>query len=211
MSSRFNLFITLFVGFWLVWIVLAARAMGREFKLADRFKWIAVVIPFLIVVGISGFLATALSAAGVLDLPPSREWPAGYVRGVVTAADGKYIVPLPPAGRVQLYDPQWHFIRGWNVDAGGGDFKVEYSPNGLIEVFTQRGAFHYSFTEDGSLISTAGILPESFDSLPCGESVLVPTSPLLWVFSSPWLSWGTALIGIIGLTILMKSTAHCST
>jgi len=102
MSSLFNLFIALFAGFWLF---LAARGMARQFKQADRFKWIVAGMYFLIFIGASGFFAAALSATGVFKLPTSREWLAGYVSGVVTAADGKYIVPLVPSGRVQLYDP----------------------------------------------------------------------------------------------------------
>jgi hypothetical protein len=201
MGSLFGLFLALFAGFWLF---LAGRGMAREFKKTDRFKWIVAVMYLLILVGASGFFAAALSATGVLKLPTSREWPAGYVSGVVTAADGKYIVPLVPSGRVQLYDSQWHFIRGWNVDAGGGDFKVQYSPDGVIEVFTARGEHHYSFTEDGHLISSTRILPNSLSSLPKGQSVVVPTSPLLWVFSSPFLSWGVMVIGFVGMAILKK-------
>jgi hypothetical protein len=201
MGSRFGLIAALFAGFWLS---LAVRGMAREFKRANRFKWIVGTMYFLILIGASGFFAAALSATGVLKLPTSREWPAGYASGVVAAADGKYIVPLVPSGRVQLYDSQWHFIRGWNVDAGGGDFKVQYSPDGVIEVFTARGEHHYSFSEDGRLIASTTILPESFSSLPKGQSVVVPTPPLLWVFSSPFLSWGVAVIGFVGMAILKK-------
>lgn len=172
--------------------------MGRPFK------WIVGVTYFLILIGASGFFATALSAVGILKLPCSREWPAGYVSGVVTELDGKYIVPLVPSGRVQLYDSQWHFIRGWNVDAGGGDFKVQCSPDGLIEVFTARGEHHFSFSEDGRLIASTTILPGVFSGLPKGQSVVVPTSPLLWVFSSPFLSWAVMVIGFVGMAILKK-------
>jgi hypothetical protein len=117
----------IFVGFWLFW---ATRAMAHAFKRSGRLKWIEAVLYCLFLVGVTGFSATALSAMGVLELSSSREWPAGYVRGVVTTADGKYIVPLAPPGRIQLYDPEWHFIRGWNVDAGGGNFKVQCSLTG---------------------------------------------------------------------------------
>jgi hypothetical protein len=85
-----------------------------------------------------------------------------------------------------------------------GDFKVQYSPDGVIEVFRARGEHHYSFTEDGHLISSTRILPNSFSSLPKGQSVVVPTSPLLWVFSSPFLSWGVMVIGFVGMAILKK-------
>lgn len=204
MSSLFNLFIVLFAGFWLF---VVSRDLARQFKRGNRFRWIVATLSFLVLIGAGGFFAAALSAMGVIKLPASREWPAGYVSGVVTTGHGDYIVPLVPSGRVQLYDAQWHFIRGWNVDAAGGDFKVEYSPEGLIEVFTARGSHHYSFTEEGRLIVPARILPETFASLPRGESVAVPTSALLWVFSSPFLSWGVAVIGFIGLAVLKKIDA----
>jgi hypothetical protein len=109
-----------------------------------------------------------------------------------------------PSGRIQLYDPQWHFIRGWNVDTGGGNFKVQYSPDGVIEVFTEKRAQHFSFTQDGHLVATERIPQESFSSLPTGETVVVPTALLVWVFSTPFLSLGVAVIGSIGLAILKK-------
>ena len=91
-------------------------------------------------------------------------------------------------------------LEGWH----GGNFKVQCSANGVIEVFTARGEHHYSFAQDGHLIGSES-LPEPFSSLPNeGQSVVVPTSPLLWVFSSPFLSWGVALLGFAGLAILKK-------
>jgi hypothetical protein len=201
MGPPFGLFLALFA---IVWLFLAARGSAREFRRANRFKWTVAVMYFLILVGASGFFAAALSANGVLKLPFYREWPAGYVGGVVTTVDGKYIVPLVPSGRVQLYDPHWQFIRGWNVAAEGGDFKTQHSPNDLIEVFTARGEHHYSFDEYGHLIASMRVPPEYFSSLPKSESVVVPTSLFLWPFSSPFLSWGVTVIGFVGLSILRK-------
>src|SRR4029077_3818094 len=115
----------------------------------------AALMSLLIFVGGSCVLASSLSAMRPLRLPPSREWPAGYVwTGVVTTAEGKHVVPLLPAGRVQIYDSEWHFIRGWSVDAWGGHFNVRCPSKGVIEVFTMRGERHYSFTEEGVLISS---------------------------------------------------------
>jgi hypothetical protein len=61
-----------------------------------------------------------------------------------------------------------------------------------------------TFTEDGYLIASTTALREALSALPQGQSVVVPTSPLLWVFSSPFLSWGVALIGFAGIVILRK-------
>jgi hypothetical protein len=201
MGSFFGLFVAVFAG---VWLFLLARGMAREFKRTEQSKWILGLAYFLILVGASGFFAAALSASGVLRLPTSFEWPAGYVSGVVRAADGDYIVPLIPSGRIQLYDPNWHFIRGWQVDAEGGEFKVQGSPDGMIEVFTARGEHHYSFTKDGLLIASTRVLPELFYRLPKARSVTVPTSPLSWIFSSPFISWGVMAIGFAGVAILKK-------
>jgi hypothetical protein len=199
-----NLFGLLMAAFSAFWMFLCARGLARALRAPDRAKWIVGLTYLLVLVGAGGFFASALSATGIIKLPSSYEWPVGYVRGVVTTADGKHIVPLMPSGRLQIYDTQWHFMRGWNVDAGGGDFKVECSSDGRIEVFTARGERHYSFTEDGHLVASTRILPETFASLPSDDSVVVPTPPLLWVFSSPFLSWGLAVIGFVGLAILKK-------
>lgn len=201
MHNPFGLFLALFAAFWLF---LAARGMAKELNAPERTKWIKGTMYLLILIGAGGFFAAALSATGVIKLPPAYEWPAGYVRGVVSTGDGKHIVPLTPSGRLQIYDSHWHFIRGWNVDAGGGEFKVQCSSNDEVEVFTARGEHHYSFTQDGRLLSSEG-LSQPFASPPNeGQSVVVPTSTLLWIFSSPFLSWGVAVVGFVGLAVLKK-------
>lgn len=200
MRNYFGFSIVAFVG---VWLYLASRDLTWEFRGSDPTTWISVLLCFLVVVGIGGVLASALSAMGPLQLPANYEWPAGYVRRVVATPDGKYIVPLWPSGRIQMYDSQWRFICGWNVDAWGGHFIIQCSPNGVVEVFTLRGDRHYSFTQDGHLISSESY---SLSSLPPqkGESVVVPTPILLWIFSSPILSGGMALAGFMGLSALNR-------
>lgn len=138
---------------------------------------------------------------GGIKLSKAFQWPVGYATGVVSTPDGKYVVPLTPVGRVQLYDAQWRFLRGWHVDALAGNFKVECTPNGTIDVFSARGSHQYSFTQDGKLLSIRNLPPDfDFFSRRIGSvSTVVPTSPFLWVFSNPFLLWGVAAIGMIGL------------
>ena len=93
-------------------------------KKNKKYTFLFSISCLFIAVGAMGFLGSMLSAVGGLNwLPDSFEWPAGYVDGVVYTNNGIYIVPLTPSGRVQLYDAEWKFIRGWHVDAGGGTFK----------------------------------------------------------------------------------------
>src|ERR1700674_3351808 len=152
----------LFAG---VWLTLTAIGIRLSFKSAGRAKWLVALSGVLIFIGSSGFFAEMMSGEGFVRLAKSYEWPAGYVSGVKTTGDGIYVVPLVAEGRIQLYDSRWHFLRGWNVDARGGDFKVNTLPDAQIEVLTARGEHQYTFNENGDLLSTAS-LSESFYSLP---------------------------------------------
>jgi hypothetical protein len=205
MKSPFNVFLVLFAG---VWLFLAARGISRDFKRLGRSKWLVAVTGLLCLIGFGGFFVEMLSGAGIFTLPKSFEWPAGYASGVKTTSGGEYVVPLVPEGRVQIYDSNWHFVRGWNVDAMGGDFKVAPTPHRTVEVYTARGQHHYSFTETGDLLTSAN-LSESFWSLPNdGQTVVVPTSLFLWVFSGPAISWGVGVLGFIGLALVKKFALH---
>ena len=195
------MFLVLFAG---VWLTLAAVGIGRMLKRERRTNWLVAVMGLLVFIGSAGFFAEALSADGIIKLPKSYEWPAGYVGDVTVTSDGKYLVPLVPEGRVQVYDPHWHFLCGWNVEALGGEFTVAATTDGTVEVFTARGNHRYSFTENGDLVS-ASTAAESYQALPSGgQSVIVPTSPILWVFSSPFISMGVVVLGLIGLRFAKK-------
>jgi hypothetical protein len=191
----FAFFITAFAG-WFLYPV----SRHVELNISNPATWL---MCFLIFIGGGGCLSSALSAMGPLKLPASYEWPAGYVRGVVTTPDGKYIVPLWAAGRIQVYDSQLRFRHGWNVDAWGGPFRLRCPTNGVIEVYPLRGELRYSFTDEGQLISSErDELPGP--PLPKGQSLVVPTHPLLWIFSSPILSGAVAAIGLAGLGALNR-------
>lgn len=201
MRSAFGWVIALFAAFWLF---RAVTGIARELTGPTPLKWVVGAMGLLVVLGAGGFFAAALCAVGMLKLSNSFEWPAGYVKGVVRTADGKYVVPLLPAGRIQIYDSNWRFLRGWQVNAEGGDFKVDCPQRGTVEVLTARGRHHYSFTDDGTMISTTTFSKDFYTLAGTEKSLIVPTSPLLWVFSSPFLSVGLAAIGFVGLAIVKK-------
>lgn len=196
MKLFFDLLLILFAGFWLF---MAARGVRDDLKRGGGLKWLLAISGLIGLLGFGGFFAQAFSAEGIIKLPKAYEWPAGYVSNVITTAEGKHVVPVVPAGRVQLYNSDWHFVRGWNVDALAGDFKVAANSSGIIEVFTARGEHHYIFNENGDLISSTQ-LSGSYNSLPdTGQSVVVHTPLLLWPFSNPFISVGVGTLGLLGL------------
>lgn len=163
----------------------------------------------LAVIGAVGLFGGALSTAGGLNwLPSSIEWPAGYVQGVVSTQNGLYIVPLTHCGRIQVYDADWKFVRGWSVDARGGTFKLRSAGPDRIEVFVVRGQWRYVFDEHGELISNGTYAPESYSSFDCaGQSVVVPTSAWLWVFTHPAISWSALFVGLVVIGAVGKMSA----
>jgi hypothetical protein len=207
-SFPFGIFLALFAA---VWLSMAVAGGIREFAKSGRMKWVVGSMTALVLIGAGGFFASGLVAMGTLKLPNSFQWAAGDVSGVVMTPEGNYVVPLEPTGRIQLYGPQWKFLSGWQVDAEGGDFRVRCTPDRIIHVLTGRGKKHYSFTQNGDPISDDGSF--SFDLLPNGDEVLpaasaaiiVPTSPLLWVFSSPFFCWILIVIGTLGIKFATRS------
>jgi hypothetical protein len=166
-------------------------------------KLLTIAGGMLVSIGVVGFFGSALSAVGGLNwLGASLEWPAGFVSGVVTTEQGVHIIPHTPSGRIQIYDANWKFIRGWPVDAGGGTFKLSSTETNTVEVVTARGQWRYVFDFNGNLLNQENYSPATYSNFPeSGEAYFIPTKPWLWVFSHPFLSWGTAVCGITLLIV----------
>jgi hypothetical protein len=155
--------------------------------------------------GVGGFFGAALSSMGGLDFLGSFEWPIGYTSGVVRLPDGRYVVPHTPSGRVQVYDRDLHFQRGWRINASGGTFAVRASPDGKIKIDTARGDRHLVYDPDGRLLlegtypqaeSRARLTPPA-DAL----TLTVPTSWWKWPLTGPFYGWlcFLAALGLWGL------------
>ena len=199
-----HVLLTLFVG---VWLYRFGHEIVRQIKEQKRLIWLVAISGLVLMIGAGGIFAPMLVATGTIPLRDSFEWPSGDVRGVVETSDGKYLVPVVPASRLQIYDSNWHFLRGWQVDASGLSFTVDYSPDNEILVFTSRvrhrfgdteSGRRFAFTETGKLISEMS-LPDSFVVAESGEYMTVPTWRLLLIFSRPSLCWGFFAMGAVGL------------
>lgn len=161
---------------------------------------------FFVLIGALGFFCTGFSALGGMNwLPKSFPWPVKYTWNATKANTDIYVVPIPPSGRIQLYDNNLKFIRGWPVEAFGGSFKINVSKENNINVYTSRGQRHYIFNLNGDLISQKIYTPKAYDSFYGGMvNLSLPVSPFLLVFTHPFYSWIIVVLGLIILIIADK-------
>lgn len=54
--------------------------------------------------------------------------------------------------RVQIYDKNGKFIRGWFLNSGGGSFQIDIDERDQIHVGTARGKRHYIYDLNGRLV-----------------------------------------------------------
>lgn len=163
----------------------------------------------IMVIGIGGFEAQWLQSSGDLNLPDSFQWPAGNVEGIANLGDGTHVVPMVDQARIQLYDANWHFLRGWNVytHTYGKSFVVEALPGGSIKMLT-GDLYTYVFSADGQVLREehSHVPGDKIGEIiyPHGESIEVPTPLFLLVFSNPFYCWGISLLGGIGITSIRQ-------
>jgi hypothetical protein len=153
----------------------------------------------MITAGVAGFFGQAISAIGGFNwLPETVEWPAGWVDGVIKTETGLRVVPTEAAGRVQVYDGDWKFIRGWHIGPGAsGAFALRPLKEDRFEVFTARGNHHYVFDTGGNLISEGTYPGAEYSKVKdAGEPAVVPTAWWLWIFAHPLIAWLVAVAGM---------------
>lgn len=165
------------------------------------------IFAILIAYGWVAFMGQALGACGGLPfLGEEFEWPMFFTDGAVEDSLGKRYVPHAAVGRIQVYDSEGNFLRGWFVDAGGGVFKLHVTEDDELEVFTARGDRHLVFAGDGRLLKKGHYPGESYDDLPVGPyceiSLGVPW--YLLPLTSPLLAWLVVVMGFAGMVIFNR-------
>ena len=175
---------------------MSGRTTENPYRNLPRWtRFVAAPAGILVIIGLIGFLACFLANLGCLNwLPASFEWPVGHAHGAIAMPNGYYIVPLQGFSRIQVYDPNWRFVRGWFIQDGNGGFVLHPSRQDQFEVFTgalrhggSRG-YRYTFTLNGDLASPqdCSLDETTWNSIAKqGTSVVVPTSMWLWPFSNP--------------------------
>lgn len=68
-------------------------------------------------------------SGGLSFVSGSFEWPLLSTAGAVENARGMRFVPMIAPGRIQVYDREGEFLRGWFLPASGGGFKLHVAKN----------------------------------------------------------------------------------
>jgi hypothetical protein len=89
--------------------------------------------------GAIGFLGGAFVAlaGGGLSLQ-SVEFPLGDVQDIAVDSGGNILLALGFYGRIQLYDSQGRFQRGWSARASGGAFTVSFRGADIVASYAVR-------------------------------------------------------------------------
>src|SRR5262249_29184513 len=152
--------------------------------------------------GVLAFFGAFLSATGGLPWKSEEtQVPMWLVDGAVVDPNGLIYCPSSPWGRIQLYDRDKRFIRGWPVQAFGGVFRLHIDAENHLEVATARRRMLYVFDREGRLLSTASYEPRSYSDFDHwrGIAVTLPTPFYLLPLTHPLFAWLVALAGMLTL------------
>ncbi|MES2983343.1 MAG: hypothetical protein V4727_13605 [Verrucomicrobiota bacterium] len=157
----------------------------------------------LVYIGGLGFFGTAISSS--IQIPKSFEWPIGLADQIIPLSNGYVLAMHHPSARVQVYDVEQVFVRGWSVAASGGGFKGKLLSDGRVEIWTARGQKKFVYTLDGSLIEQGSYSPKTFADIEIQvEKGKLPIFLPFWIFANPAIAWGVGFCGMLILLVCNK-------
>jgi len=84
--------------------------------------------------------------------PSTIEFPLGSLGSIAVDGEGRIYCAAGFYSRIQVYDTNGEFLRGWFVDATEGMIVVDVEEDGLLHVRTARGSRHFIYDAEGSLL-----------------------------------------------------------
>lgn len=198
----YTIFILILLVIWIVQaVVLVVTSKFNFWKIALNFT-----TSLFLLYGALGFFGSAISASGGLDnMPNTFEWPIGSSDNVLVSSKGDYIVPHTSSGRIQIYDENLTFKRGWSVNASGGEFAITGAGDDSFCLYTARGNNNYHYDINGEKLDDESCREDFSRKLmrDNGQSLEVPT-PIYYIgFTNPFIAWAFGAIGI-GLHFLIR-------
>ena len=198
---RFALSIGIVVLIGVIFVGLSIRSFKNGPRAVGRLRGLQIVaISLLCYGGIAFFAQGAAAVGGAAFVGRSLAWPPGFSNEVLVDSHGHSVAPLPTCGRIQVYDADGKFLRGWFVDAGGGDFFINLVEPDRVEAFIARRHERLLYSASGDLLERHHFGGD-FADLARQPIVRRPlhTSLVLWPFAHPGVAWSVALSGLMAL------------
>lgn len=190
--------------FGLLMVGVVVRSVVRGMPPSGSARKLHLLVGTVFLYGCLGFFGQAAAATGGLGfIPSSLEWPVLWPEATAVDSSGNSILGLASSGRVQVYDRDGHFLRGWFVDASGGVFKLQVTASDHIEVFTARGRSRLIYNLQGTLLEESTYAPKSYDDVLTHPSIgrVVRAPWPLWPLASPFIAWALFACGMLGLVV----------
>jgi hypothetical protein len=181
--------------------------LWQERNKGHRAMWaLRCLCGFVLAFGAFAFLVPAAAVVGGLKfIGNDVEWPPGRSSQVVIDPQQNHIVVMNWIGRIQIYDAQRRFVRGWWFPGGGdGQVKLRFLEKGNLQVWQGKQYRSFVFTPAGKPFRQTKITPEEFEIVQ-GEpytSATFTTPWYLWPLTHPVYGWLTAAAGMAGSVVL---------
>ncbi|MBI1372441.1 MAG: hypothetical protein GC159_06730 [Phycisphaera sp.] len=122
--------------------------MKRKF-----FQFVRVLAAVCMLLGGIGYFGSLSINNGSTDwLGDNVELPLGDLTDVEVDGDGHVYCALQGYHRVQVYDADGRFVRGWQVESQTGRFRMQLGDTGHVEVATLRGDMLFVYDTNGKLL-----------------------------------------------------------
>lgn len=119
--------------------------------MADLKKNFLFLLTFsLLGIGFTGFIGSFF--VNRYGLMPNKEMPLFDIEGIVVDHRENIYVATAAYGRIQVYNNTGEFKTSWNVEAGGGVFRMMLQNNDIV-VVTARGDKKITYDLHGNVIS----------------------------------------------------------
>ena len=112
---------------------------------------------------ILGILLTLFGAFGSLSGPifsysnfqgEKIEFPLSMPKSIVVDSHGHIYCGLNFYSRIQVYNRNGKFLKGWPVNALGGDFRIFIDNKDRLQVITNSGRYRYIYNFDGKMLKS---------------------------------------------------------
>ena len=142
------------------------------------------------------FLLQLLTMSGlILSVPKNWNLPMGYAQCVHDPSQQRFCVSF--TGRVQKYDSDGVFLKGWSSEVFGGSAKIRKTKEGTIQLLTRRQSALYTFDGDGNLLSTQTDMPREMFNRTNDKTQYVSTWFPLLPLTHPYIGLFTLMLGVL--------------